>query len=231
VVKDGPGFYTTRILAPYLAEAIELLTEGARVEAVDRAMKDFGFPVGPIALIDEVGIDVGAHVSSDLGAAFADRGHGSNDALRRMHEAGFAGRKNRRGFYLYPRKRKKGPKQVNSEVYQFFGGLDRRDVEDREIRDRLALMMINEAVLCLAEEVIATARDGDLGAVLGLGFPPFRAGPFHHLDAVGSGRAVERLRELEGTHGIRFKPAERLVEMASAGGRFYPPSGRTGGDA
>ncbi len=222
VVKDGPGFYTTRILAPYLNEAVLALTEGARIEDVDRIMKDFGFPVGPLALIDEVGIDVGAHVASDLGSAFADRGHVSNDALQRLFEAGFEGRKNRRGFYQYPTVKRKGPKPVNPEVYGFFGGDDRTPSPEDEIRDRLALIMVNEAVWCLAEKIISSPRDGDLGGVLGLGFPPFRAGPFHYVDAVGAAPLVDRLNTLEEVHGARFHPADLLQEMATSGGRFYP---------
>ena len=221
VVKDGPGFYTTRILAPYLNEAVLALTEGARVEDVDRIMKDFGFPVGPIALIDEVGIDVGAHVASDLGAAFADRGHTTNDTLQRLLEAGFEGRKNRRGFYQYPDVKRKGPKKVNPDVYQFFGGDDRTPLPEDQVRDRLALIMVNEAIWCLAEHVISTPRDGDLGAVLGLGFPPFRAGPFHYVDAVGADAVAARLEELERLHGSRFRPADLLRKMAADSRCFY----------
>jgi 3-hydroxyacyl-CoA dehydrogenase len=222
VVKDGPGFYTTRILAPYLGEAVLLLEEGARIEDVDRAMKDFGFPVGPIALIDEVGIDVGAHVARDLGRAFADRGHASSDVLGTLHEAGFEGRKNRRGFYTYPEGTRKGRKRPNEQVYTYFGGQARRKVPAGEIQDRLALIMVNEAVLCLQEGVIGAARDGDLGAVLGLGFPPFRAGPFHHVDAVGADEVANRLRALNDTLGLRFRPCGLLEELAESGGRFYP---------
>jgi 3-hydroxyacyl-CoA dehydrogenase/enoyl-CoA hydratase/carnithine racemase len=222
VVRDGPGFYTTRILAPYLNEAILVLEEGGRVEDVDRALKDFGYPVGPIALIDEVGIDVGAHVSRDLGTAFADRGHVSSDALQRLSEAGFSGRKNRRGFYEYPARKRKGPKRVNREVYSFFGGPARRGIEEAVVRDRLALLMVNEAVRCLEEGVISSPRDGDLGAVLGLGFPPLRGGPFHHVDAYGPAILVNRMEQLAARHGPRFQPAGLLVEMAERGTRFYP---------
>ena len=221
VVKDGPGFYTTRILAPYLNEAVVLLEEGARIEDLDRVMKDFGYPVGPVALMDEVGIDVGAHVAADLGAAFADRGLGSSDALPRMYEAGFKGKKNRRGFYLYPEKKKKGPKPVNTDVYRFFGGPDRRSVPADEIRDRMALLMVNEAVWCLDEGVIATAEDGDLGAILGLGFPPFRGGPFRYVDHEGPATIVDRMAALADHHGPRFNPAPVLHNLANAGGRFY----------
>ncbi len=220
VVADGPGFYTTRILAPYLNEAVVLLEEGARIEDVDRAMKDFGYPVGPLALVDEVGIDVGAHVAEDLGQAFAERGLGASDALPRMDEAGLGGRKSGSGFYRYPDGKKK-KKEPNADAYRFVGGGERRSMPAVEIQDRLALLMVNEAAHCLGEAVIASPRDGDLGAVLGLGFPPFRGGPFHHVDAVGAERIVDRLHELEERHGARFAPAPALIDAAEGGTRFH----------
>jgi 3-hydroxyacyl-CoA dehydrogenase/enoyl-CoA hydratase/carnithine racemase len=216
VVKDGPGFYTTRILAPYLNEAVLLVEEGVAVEDVDRAMKDFGYPVGPLALVDEVGIDVGAHVAQDLGRAFADRGLEGSGAMPRLYEAGLHGRKNGRGFYLYPKKKKK-KKEVNPEVYDLLGGGSRRTIEPVEIQDRLALLMVNEAVHCLQEGVIASPRDGDLGAILGLGFPPFRGGPFRHVDTAGRDTIRARLEDLASKHGKRFEPAETFREE----GRFY----------
>ncbi|MEE4271872.1 MAG: 3-hydroxyacyl-CoA dehydrogenase NAD-binding domain-containing protein [Thermoanaerobaculales bacterium] len=221
VVKDGPGFYTTRILAPYLNEAVVLLEEGAKIEDLDRVMKDFGYPVGPVALMDEVGIDVGAHVAADLGAAFAERGLGASDALPKMYEAGFEGRKNGKGFYLYPKKKKKGPKPINTEVYGFFGGPERRSVAADEIRDRMALLMVNEAVHCLDDGVIASPRDGDLGAILGLGFPPFRGGPFRWVDHEGAASIVDRMNALAERHGQRFEPAGGLRKLASNGELFY----------
>jgi 3-hydroxyacyl-CoA dehydrogenase len=221
VVKDGPGFYTTRILAPFLNEAVLLVEEGARVDEVDRAMKDFGYPVGPLALVDEVGIDVGAHVADELGRAFADRGLEGSGAMPRLYEAGLHGRKNGRGFYLYPAKKKKGPKPVNQEVYGLLGGAERRRVAASEIQERLALLMVNEAVHCLQEGMISSPRDGDLGAILGLGFPPFRGGPFRFVDAEGASKIVERLEALTEKHGKRFEPAAMLTEMVRNGGGFY----------
>jgi 3-hydroxyacyl-CoA dehydrogenase len=219
VVKDGPGFYTT--LAPYLNEAVLLVEEGARVEDVDRAMKDFGYPVGPLALVDEVGIDVGAHVAKDLGRAFADRGLEGSGAMPRLFEAGLHGRKNGRGFYLYPKTKKKGKKQVNPQIYDLLGVAARRSVSAEEIQDRLALLMVNEAVHCLQEEVISSPRDGDLGAILGLGFPPFRGGPFRHVDSSGAGAVVSRMQTLAETLGGRFEPAAMLTEMQKHGEEFY----------
>jgi len=221
VVKDGPGFYTTRILAPYLNEAVLLVEEGARIEDVDRAMKDFGYPVGPLALVDEIGIDVGAHVAQDLGRAFADRGLEGSGAMPRLYEAGLHGRKNGRGFYLYPKTRKKGKKQVNPKIYDLLGGEARRSVKAAEIQNRLALLMVNEAVHCLQEGVISSPRDGDLGAILGLGFPPFRGGPFRYIDTAGAENVVSRMQAMAEKHGRRFEPAAMLTETVKDGGRFY----------
>jgi 3-hydroxyacyl-CoA dehydrogenase/enoyl-CoA hydratase/carnithine racemase len=220
VVKDGPGFYTTRILAPYLNEAVMLVEEGVPVEAVDRAMKDFGFPVGPLALVDEVGIDVAAHVARDLGRTFAERGLEGSTAMPRLHEAGLEGRKNGRGFYIYP-KQKKGKKQVNRQVESILGVGAKRPPDPREIQDRLGLVMVNEAVHCLQEGIVASPRDGDLGAILGLGFPPFLGGPFRWVDAVGRGKIVTRLEKLAERLGTRFQPAAVLTEVVENRGKFY----------
>jgi 3-hydroxyacyl-CoA dehydrogenase/enoyl-CoA hydratase/3-hydroxybutyryl-CoA epimerase len=220
VVRDGPGFYTTRILAPFLNEATALVEEGAEIAAIDRALKSFGYPVGPMALMDEVGIDVGAHVSEFLGQAFSARGLEPSDALARMAAAGYAGRKNRRGFYRYDAGRGKGPKQVDERVYAFFGGGPRREISAREMADRLCLLMVNEAVHCLQEEIIASPSDGDVGAVLGLGFPPFRGGPFRYVDTVGAAAVVDSLEAFARRLGPRFLPAPLLVDAAREGKRF-----------
>ncbi|MEB3297908.1 MAG: 3-hydroxyacyl-CoA dehydrogenase NAD-binding domain-containing protein [Candidatus Sericytochromatia bacterium] len=223
VVKDGPGFYTTRILAPFVGEAMLLLEEGADIEALDRALKDFGFPVGPVALLDEVGIDVGAHIARDLGAAFSSRGWKTSPAAARLVDAGYCGRKNGKGFYLYPpeSKRRSTKKQVNPEIYGFFGGPARKAFPSEVLVDRLALLMVNEAVRCLEEGILASARDGDLGAILGLGFPPFTGGPFRYVDQVGAANVVARLEKLRATCGDRFTACDLLVTMAREGKPFH----------
>ena len=221
VVNDGPGFYTSRILAPFVNEAMMLLSEGARIEDVDRALLDFGFPVGPVALLDEVGIDVGAHVADDLAELFTERSGAPSDALPRMFAAGWHGRKNRKGFYDYSGKRGRGGKKVNEDVYQFFGGSQRRDLAEVDIRDRAVLLMVNEAMHCLGDGILDRARDGDVGAVFGLGFPPFLGGPFRYVDQRGAAEIVGRLEELAAAHGPRFAPAPVLVDLARTDKRFY----------
>ncbi len=223
VVGDGPGFYTSRALAPYMNETMVILEEGASIEALDKAILDWGFPVGPVALLDEVGIDVAGHVARDLGKAFADRLQGQTQVIAKLVEAGYAGRKNNRGFYSYPPEGSKKRKTVNTDIYSFFGGPNRKELAARDMTDRLALMFINEAVYCLQEGILATPRDGDVGAILGLGFPPFKGGPFRYVDSVGADKIVARMEELATKHGSRFKPAPLLVEMAQSGKPFYPP--------
>lgn len=222
VVKDGPGFYTTRILAPFINEAVVLLDEGAAIPTLDAALLDFGFPVGPVALLDEVGIDVAAHVARDLGKAFASRGAAASGSFARLLGAGFRGRKNGRGFYVCRAEaRSGGSKEVDREVYAFFGGAERTPMRGADLADRLVLLMVNEAIWCLQEGVVASPRDADAGAVLGLGFPPFRGGPFRWVDAVGAAEVVGRMERLRKRHGKRFTPAPLLLEAARAGRPFH----------
>ena len=219
VVNDGPGFYTSRVLAPYMNEAVMLLLEGASVEDVDGALTGFGFPVGPMTLLDEVGIDVGAKVAKVLHGAFGER-MSVPEAMGKVLESGRLGRKNGKGFYTYGDPKKK--KVVDATVYDALpGGRRRKKIDREEIVERCVLQMVNEAVLTLGEGVLRSARDGDVGAVFGLGFPPFRGGPFHWIDAEGSARVLERMRRLEGRLGLRFRPAPLLVERGGGGRTFH----------
>lgn len=220
VVNDGPGFYTTRILAPYMNEAILLLEEGAKIEQVDKAMKRWGFPVGPVVLMDEVGIDVGAHVTEVLSGMFAKRGMKGSDIAGKLVEAGYKGRKNKKGFYRYEDGKSK-KKVVNSDIYTFFGGSNRKRFENNVIQDRMSMMMVNEAAHCLQDGILESPRDGDLGAILGLGFAPFRGGPFRYMDSIGLKATLDTLNRLSGIHGNRFKPAQLLIDMAGEGKTFY----------
>jgi 3-hydroxyacyl-CoA dehydrogenase/enoyl-CoA hydratase/3-hydroxybutyryl-CoA epimerase len=218
VVRDGPGFYTTRALAPYLNEAARLLEEGVAVETIDHALTDFGFPVGPITLMDEVGIDVGAKVAKILHDAFGERMSPPASMLR-VVEDGRQGRKNRRGFYVYDGKKHK---QVDRGIYTLLGvEHPRRDVDPREIQERLVFQFLNESALCLQEGILRSPRDGDVGAIFGLGFPPFLGGPFRYLDHLGARFAVEVLERLRARHGDRFTPAALLQEMAREGRSFH----------
>jgi 3-hydroxyacyl-CoA dehydrogenase/enoyl-CoA hydratase/3-hydroxybutyryl-CoA epimerase len=219
IVNDAPGFYANRILSPYMAEAALLLEEGVRMEEIDAAMTSWGYPVGPITLYDEVGLDVAQKAGKILAAAFADRMQPSS-VLDRMVADGRQGRKNGRGFFTYGEDGKKaGPDET---VYGVIGNPAAKTVSRTEIQDRLGLMMVNEALRTLEEGVLRSARDGDVGAVLGIGFPPFRGGPFWYVDQTGAAAVLERMRALEAKHGSRFAPAALLVERAASGERFFP---------
>ena len=216
-VNDGPGFYTTRILAFYINEALLLLEEGAAVDAIDEAMMDFGFPVGPLKLLDEVGIDIGVKINEVLRPLFEARALRTSDRGGEVVAAGYKGRKSGRGFYLYEG-RDKG--KVNPEVYEYLG-TGRRQIPARAIQDRLSMMMVSEAVRCLEEGILTSHRDGDVGAVFGLGFAPFRGGPFWYLDSMGLDRALVKMNNLRSAYGERFAPPALLEERAAAGKGFY----------
>ena len=223
VVHDGPGFYTTRILAPFMNEALVLLEEGAGIEEIDRAMLEFGFPVGPVTLLDEVGIDVGAHVSRILGSLFAGRGAKPSETMEKLVQAGYKGRKNNQGFYRYDQsfRKKKKTKEINEKIYSFFGGSERKKFDREEIQNRLSLVMINEAAHCLQDGILSSPRDGDVGAVFGLGFPPFLGGPFRYMDNHRIHNILSLMEDLENTHGTRFTPAQILRDYASRDELFY----------
>ncbi len=223
VVNDAPGFFTTRTLSAYMNEAGRLLEEGASVESVDGALVDFGFPVGPITLLDEVGIDVGGKVGQVLGEAFGAR-LASSEAMRRVVASGRTGRKGKKGFYLYDEGGERGG--VDASIYELLPhGSVRREIDAEEIRQRCVLAMVNEAALCLEQGVLRSPRDGDVGAVFGIGFPPFRGGPFRYVDTLGASDVVDSLEALNGRFPGRFAPAELLVEYGRGRKRFYPSSG------
>ena len=217
VVGDDPGFYTTRILAPYMNEALLLLEEGASIEFLDSIMKKFGYPVGPMALFDEVGMDVGAHVGETMSPLFNARGGKSTKKAEELVNAGFLGRKNQKGMYIYNQKKKR----VNTDVYHHFGGTNRRNPDSESAQLRMALMMVNEAAFCLQEGILKSPTDGDLGAILGLGFPPFTGGPFRYLDVAGTQNIVDTMNTFADEIDVRFKPAPILVDYAKTGTSFY----------
>lgn len=221
VVKDGAGFYVNRILALYMNEAANVLLEGEPVEKIDKALVKFGFPVGPVTLLDEVGIDVGAKISpiltQELGERFA-----APAAFDKLLADGRKGKKTEKGFYLYGKTAKKGKKQVDDSVYNVLGVTPAPRLNSDEISSRCVVQMLNEAVRCLEEGIIASARDGDIGAIFGIGFPPFLGGPFRYIDQLGADKLVAQLRNLESRFGSRFAPANLLLQMAEQQQRFYP---------
>lgn len=220
VVNDGAGFYVNRILAPYLNEAGRLIDEGARVEDVDRALTAFGFPVGPITLLDEVGLDIAGKSGPILAAAFGPRMQPSA-TLTAVLASGRLGRKARRGFYRYDNQGKR--EGVDDALYALTSGGPARQAVDRAVvQQRTVLPLLNEAVRCLEEGVIRSPRDGDIGAVFGIGFPPFLGGPFRYIDQVGAAQLVAQLEALDAQHPGRYAPTRLLRDIANRGERFHP---------
>lgn len=221
VVNDGPGFYTTRILAPYMNECFLLIEEGADAGQIDKAMKKWGFPVGPVTLQDEVGIDVGAHIMKGEFAEMAKKREGarSNDAIIKMFADGYHGKKNKKGLYKYDEKGKK--QGINEEIYKYFGNPTRKEFTTEAIQNRMGMMMLNEALLCLQEGILESPTDGDVGAIFGLGFPPFTGGPFRFIDHRGADKVLATMEDLAAKYGPRFKPAQILRDYAKEGKKFY----------
>ena len=223
VVNDAPGFFANRILAPYINEAGLLLDEGIAIDTIERALMDFGFPVGPITLLDEVGLDIAGKSGAIMVDAFGSR-LAPSESLTRVVAAGRTGRKGKKGFYKYDETGKKGG--VDPTVYELLpAGARRTELPAEEIQRRCVLAMVNEAVRCLQDGILRSPRDGDVGAVFGIGFPPFRGGPFRYADSLGAERLVRSLEGLNADRSPRFAPAHLLIEMAREGRRFYPERG------
>ena len=218
VVKDKAGFYVNRILAPYMNEAAILLLEGCSIEALDKAMVKFGFPVGPMQLLDEVGIDVGSKIGPILQAELGER-FAPPAAFSKLIDDGRLGKKVKKGFYQYKTNSKK--KLVDESVYDLLGLKgNTKSVTEAQV-ERCVYMMLNEAARCLDEEIIRNARDGDIGAIFGIGFPPFLGGPFNYIDKIGAVNLVSKLNQWQAEFGERFTPCDALVKMAEQGGKYY----------
>ncbi|MGZ3686581.1 MAG: 3-hydroxyacyl-CoA dehydrogenase NAD-binding domain-containing protein, partial [Bdellovibrionota bacterium] len=219
VVKDGPGFLVNRLLLPYMNEAMFLFEEGVSVERLDRVMKDFGMPMGPMRLVDEVGIDTGAKVAKILQNAFGARAQAS-PISEMIAASGRLGKKNGKGFYLYENGKEVG---VDESILEVVKNRNTRSagLTDGELIQRMTYPMINEAALALADSVVKTPGEVDLGMIMGTGFPPFRGGLLRFADSEGVKRVAETLERFSGAGGgERLKPNAALQEVARKGS-FY----------
>lgn len=217
VVKDVPGFLINRILLPYLNESGFLIEEGIRIKCIDGIAKRFGMPMGPLELIDEIGIDVGYKVAKILEDAYGSRMQVS-PVLEKVKEKGLLGKKAKVGFYLH-RGKKKIP---NPDIYNLIGSSGCRQVSDETALKRMIYIMINEAARCLEEDVVDRPQTVDIGMIMGTGFPPFRAGLLRYADSVGIERIVDDLRGLEKEFKAeRFKPCSYLLDKVAKRERFY----------
>ncbi len=220
VANDCPGFYVNRILIPYLNECLLMVDEGIAIENINAAMEQKGFPVGPFKLLDEVGLDVAAHVvETGKKAAETRPDFPVNLSVLDMYEKGYYGKKNKKGFFNYNEKGKRNG--VNKEVYSFFKGDGSKQLKSKDIQDRALFMMLNEALMCLEENIIDSPTTGDTGAVFGIGFLPFTGGPFRYMDFLGLENVKNTFSELENKYGARFKAANILNEMIKNNKTFY----------
>jgi len=220
VTADGPGFLVNRILGPYINEAGFLLADGARVDAIDNAAKRFGMPVGPLRLVDEVGIDVSQHAGQELYEALGSR-LSPAPPLVALAESGRLGKKAGVGFYRYEGEKEKG---IDPDIYAVLSRTvpdDRVVMDEHEIQIRLVLAMVNEAARALDADIVQRSSDVDLAMIMGTGFPPFRGGPLRFADAIHLRVVLHHLEELEGRYGARFAPADGICRLAHGDHSFY----------
>jgi 3-hydroxyacyl-CoA dehydrogenase/enoyl-CoA hydratase/3-hydroxybutyryl-CoA epimerase len=218
IVKDGPGFLVNRILMPYLNEAAYLLKEGVAIEDVDEACLNFGMPMGPCRLMDEVGIDVAVKVAKIMHEGLGERAK-SNDLSKELESAGLLGKKNGKGFYLYDEKGKHT--EVNPQMKKFLPNLSKK-MDEIEIQLRLFLPMINEAAMILDEKIVDRPVDVDLGLIFGIGFPPFRGGLLRYADSEGLDNIVHKMNKYaEDVNSDRYAVAPLLKKLLDNKQKFY----------
>ena len=215
--NDGPGFVVNRILGPYMNEAGFLLEEGDSIDSLDKAMIDFGMPMGPMALLDEVGIDVAAKVAKILGAAFGDRMEPSH-VVDSLYADGRYGKKNGKGLYIYEGGKRQGP---DASVYKLLNIRATHPADATAVVERMIFAMVNEAAMILDEKIVASAAELDLAMIMGTGFPPFRGGLLRYADKLGLPYILARLDDLFQKHGKRFLASAALRKLAERDGKFY----------
>ena len=222
IVKDVPGFLVNRILSPYLNEAACMLQEGYSIEDIDTSAVKFGMPMGPIRLLDEVGLDVAAHVSEIMIAGYGDRMRAPTFA-KTLTNHGRMGKKSGAGFYDFE-DGKATPSTTARELLKL--SPQPKEVTNLvPLQERLIMALLNEAIRCLDEGVAGAAgKDAaaqiNLGTVMGMGFPPFRGGLLYYADSIGVKQILSTIQKLEREHGPRFTPAEGLVKRAAAPGEI-----------
>ena len=222
VVKDGPGFLVNRLLLPYMAECAFLLAEGMSIETLDRYyVKSFGLPMGPVALMDEVGLDVCVKVLKIFKEAFSERIEIPESFLK-LSETDRLGKKNGKGFYHYDEKGKRLGADVS--IYSELGLKSPTDpLTEKECIERGVFSMINEASLALNEDrIVESAEELDLAMIMGMGFPPFRGGLLRYADTLGMSYIADQLEIYANkVSTVRLKPSQPLRSMAKTERKFY----------
>lgn len=222
VVKDGPGFLVNRLLLPYMGEAAFLMQEGMNIETVDKAyVKEFGMPMGPFELMDEVGLDVCIKVLKIFKKAFGERIEIAS-CMEALEKSGRLGRKNGKGFYHYSEDGKRG--DVDQSIYAALGlGQPTNPYDSKECIERGVFAMVNECSLALVEDrIVETPHEVDLAMIMGTGFPPFRGGLLKYADSIGSQYIADQLATYASSRkAARLKPATPLTNMAKGNSKFY----------
>src|SRR5213082_1641292 len=213
VVRDSPGFLVNRVLFPYLLDAAELFENGVEAEKIDNALVKWGMPMGPLRLIDEIGIDVTVDIATTLEKAYGGRDR-APEILRSMRESKLLGRKSGAGFCKY-----EGREQFPNESLGQWrrNGSTKHDID---LANRLMFLMINEAARCIEEKVVDSPEDADYGMILGTGFAPDRGGPLRFAEHFGLGKIVEEMNRLAQSDE-KFVPCDILKKHARDGTKFY----------
>lgn len=210
VVHDGPGFYTTRMIGVYVAEALLALRNGVAPLALDNALVDLGFPLGPLAMLDDVGIATGASIQHVLHELLEQRGYTPDTAADTLVTAGYTGRASGKGFYRYERGKRQ--REIDPQIHRLLGLPAEAKQSAAEAARRILLLLINEAYRCLDDGTLQSADDGDVGAVFGFGFPPQLGGPFQYARSMQKEALIHELEALEAQYGKRFAPADGITE-------------------
>ena len=233
IVRDSPGFLVNRVLFPYLLDAAELFESGVDAERIDRALVEWGMPMGPLRLIDEIGVDITIDIGNTLEKAYGQRDHVPTILLW-LRDQQMLGRKTGAGFYKYEGKRQTPNESLVQWRRVVAGGGDPGRGEGStksqpassppatadDIALRLMFLMVNEAARCVEEGVVDSPEDADYGMILGTGFAPFRGGPLRFAEHFGLKRTVEELERLARTEE-KFTPCEILKKHARDGTKFY----------
>jgi len=229
IVNDAPGFLVNRILLPYLLEAAHLVAGGADIAEVDEAMTDFGMPMGPLRLLDEIGLDTSLHVGRYFAETFPDRIRVPAPVLPELIEKGYLGKKSKIGYYTHPKKGDPLPNPIIAKMVAdqlaASGSADANkyaDLSPMDIQTRLVGLMVNESARCLEEGVVASPEDVDFAMVMGTGFAPFHAGPLRMTDDAGVANICNTLEALAQKDSPHYAPCAMLKRLAESGGRFYP---------
>jgi 3-hydroxyacyl-CoA dehydrogenase/enoyl-CoA hydratase/3-hydroxybutyryl-CoA epimerase len=217
IIKDSPGFVVNRVLIPYLNEAVLLVSEGLDIERVDQAMHKFGMPMGPLEVLDHVGLDVAQLIARVARPVFGDR-LGPQAGFELLVSRGWLGQKSRIGFYRYHGRRKRANRLAQSalRVHTATAQLEPMSIADQQtvVQERLVGLMVNEAARCLGEQLVDDADTIDLAMVLGSGWAPHRGGPLRYARDCGPGKIVQILEKWAARRGDRYQPCVELRNMA-----------------